>query len=43
MPSLKSLMTVQVEGDSSLEQIWVFGFGSLVYKAGMMMHCSYKT
>ncbi|EIE20454.1 ChaC-like protein [Coccomyxa subellipsoidea C-169] len=27
-------MTVQIVGDSSKEQVWIFGFGSLIWKAG---------
>lgn len=27
-------MTVQIQGDSSKEQVWIFGFGSLIWKAG---------
>lgn len=30
-------MTVKVEGDSSKEQVWIFGFGSLIWKTGMSM------
>ena len=29
-----SLMTVKLEGDADHSQIWIFGFGSLIYKAG---------
>jgi len=29
-------MTVKLEGDSSKEQVWIFGFGSLIWKTGML-------
>ena len=28
------LMTVKLEGDADHSQVWIFGFGSLIYRAG---------
>ena len=37
--SLWITMTIRLEGDASNEEIWIFGFGSLIWKAGLRLIC----